>query len=141
MEPLYRLMGISSTNLSKEEAIILEAKLFIQICDELKELFREQYKNYFDILKFTKNQEDAMLENDFIRLIIKDILSSEEYSLEGIAYYANTHTDILHEVYSGRNANPSANLLRRVIEIHHSVRHDLYNFIMKKVALQYLKMS
>ena len=134
-------MCISPANLSKQEIFILEAKLLIQICDELKELFREQYKNYFRILKFTKEQEDKMLENDFIRLIIKDILSSEEYSLEGIAYYADTHTDILLEVYSGRNTNPSANLLRRVIEIHHSVRRDLYNFIMKKIANQYLMRS
>ncbi len=140
-EPLYSLMGISACKLSKEEVYILEAHLFFMVCNELKIFFREQYKNYFRILKFTLEKENCMLETDFFRLILKDILSSEEYSLEGIAYYAYTHVDILQEIYSGRNTNPSANLLRRVIEIHHSVRRDLYNMIMKKVVSQYLMMT
>jgi hypothetical protein len=138
MEPLYRLLGISTYRLSKEEIYILEAELLTLICNELKEFFRERYKNYFRILKYTLEMENAMLEADFVCLIIKDILSSEEYSLEGIAQYADTHTDIIQEIYTGSNANPSAKLLRRIIELHHSVRRDLYNMIMKKVAIQYL---
>ena len=138
MEPLYSLMGISTCKLSKKELLLLEAKLFTCICEEFKEMFRNQHRDYFHLMKFTIEQENIMLEINFIRLIIKDILSTEEYTLAGIAYYTDTHEDIVQEVFSGRNTNPSAKLLRRIIELHYSIRRDLYKAMMKKIAIHYL---
>jgi len=138
MEPLYRLIGVSRCDFSKEEFLILEAELFICICEELKEFFRNQYRNYFCLMKFAIEHEDDMLEINFIRLIMKDILSSEEYTLEGIARYTDTHEDVVQEIFAGSNISPSARLFRRVIELHRSIRSDLYGEIMKRVAAQYL---
>ena len=79
-----------------------------------------------------------MLEENFIRLVLNDILSTNEYTLEGIANYVDTHEDVIHEVISGRNSNPSAMLLRRAIELHRLVRNELYSAFMKKIAEKYL---
>lgn len=79
-----------------------------------------------------------MLETNFVRLIIKDILATEEYDTQGVARYAYTHEDVIQEVIDGRNLNPSAMLLRRSIDLHRTVRRELYHSIMKKIAAEYL---
>jgi len=136
-EPLCRLIGINPSDLSREECIFLEAELLYGICEELKENFRKQYSEYFRLMKFTMEMENAMLEENLPHLMIKDILITKEYTLEGIAHYVNTHEDVVHEIISGLNRNPSAMLLRRVIELHKLVRSELYKEIMKKIVAKY----
>ena len=139
MEPLSRLIGINTATFTKEENILLEAELFIRICEELKEIFREQYKEDFRFLMiFNREKENEMHEAKLVQLITKDILSTGEYRLNGIAYYTDTHEDVIEEIMAGRNTSPSATLLRRLIELHRSVRRDLYEIIIRKVAAQYL---
>lgn len=138
MELLCRWLKLNLSQLSKEEICLLEAELFSNFCTELKEIFRKQHRNYFRLMKFTKEMEDKMLEANFVRLIINDILSTEEYNLNGIACYTNTPADIIQEVINGRNTSPSATLLRRSIELHRSVRRDLYYSIVKKISSECL---
>ncbi len=139
IEPLYNLASIEFSNLlSKEEILFLEADFFRGICDELKKIFKEQLNNYFRLMKFTIEKENTMLEAYFIRLIINDILSTEEYTLEGIALYTDTHIDVVEEVLSGKNTNPSALFLRRLIELHRTIRRTLYLSIIKKITSEYL---
>src|SRR5258706_15604165 len=95
IEPLCRLMKINSSVLSYEENFLLELELFARICEELKEIFREQYRDYFRLMKFTLEKENHMIETRFIQLIIKDILSTNEYNLKGIAYYTDTFEDVV----------------------------------------------
>ena len=140
-EPLCHLLGINYRKFSREENIFLEAELFVRICDELKEVFRQQYKDFFYLMKLTTEMEDAMLEENFIRLIIKDILSTEEYTVQGIACYTDTHEDIVHELASGLNTKPLATCLRKTIELHRSVRRELYHAIGKKLASEYLAVA
>ena len=137
--PLFQLMQIDISKLSKHELIILEAELFIHICEKLKEVFREQHKDYFRLMKLTKEMENSMLETSFVSLIIKDILSTQEYTLQGIAEYTNFHEDVLVDVIAGRNVCPSSVFLKRIIELHRSVRSELYQAIMKKIVMQYLQ--
>lgn len=141
MELLCHLVGINPSRLSKEEIILLEAELFARTCEELKEVFREQYRNYFRLMKFTLDKENTMLDNMFVRLVIKDVLSTDEYNVKGVAHYTDTHEDVIQEVVDGRNTNPSATLLRRSIDLHRSVRRDLYRSIMKKIAMENLAVA
>ncbi|EKD71812.1 MAG: hypothetical protein ACD_46C00091G0004 [uncultured bacterium] len=141
MELLCHLVGINLSKFSREETLLLEAELFVRICEELKEVFRKQHRDYFRLMKFTIEKENIMLEANFVRLIIKDILATEEYNLKGIAYYTDTHEDVVQEVIDGRNTNPSATLLRRSIDLHRLVRRDLYHSIVKKIATEYLAVA
>lgn len=141
IEPLCRLMGINPSTLTKEENILLEIELFARICEELKEVFREQHREYFQLMKLTIEKENTMLEAKFVRSIVQDILSTQEYNLEGIAHYTDTHEDVVQEVYTGQNQNPSATFLRKIIDLHRTVRHDLYLEITKKIASKYLAVA
>src|SRR5579871_2017357 len=95
MELLCHIIGIKSHRLSKEENIILEAELFSRLCEELKNIFKANLKNYFRIMKFNSEMEDNVIEASFIRCIINDILSTESYTLLGIACYTQTPEDII----------------------------------------------
>lgn len=139
--PLCHLIGINPAKLAKQESALLEAELFIRICEELKEVYRKQYKNYFCVMKFTLEKENAMLEKNFISLIIRDILSTQDYTLEGIARYIDTHEDVVNDLVSGRNTTPTATCLRKTVELHRSVRRELYEAIGKKIASEYLSVA
>lgn len=132
-EPLCQLIGIKPWQLSKEESIFLEMELFSFICKELEYIFKINQQNYFQFLKFNIEKEYTMLDKNLAQLLIKDILRSGQYTLEGIARYIDIHEDAVHEVYIGRNTNPSAMLLLRTIELHRSIRRDFYYSMMKKI--------
>ncbi len=78
-----------------------------------------------------------MLENDLARLITKDILSLKEYNLSGLAFYADTPEDVIQEVLDGRNIRPSATYLWKIIELHRTIRRDVYDAIIKKIIRHY----
>ncbi len=134
---LTKLLEINQQVLCKEEIILLEADLFFRICAELKAYFKEQQRDFLRLMKLDKKKELTMLDESFVASIIKDVLLSQEYTVEGIANYTNFPEDIFYEIIEGRNAAPSAHLLQRTIELHRSVRPGLYDSIIKKIALEY----
>lgn len=133
-EPLCQMLGVNAKEFTKNENLILEAKLFTQICEELKEIIKTHYKDYFQLMKFNEDTENMMIEAEFLRCVINDILSTEEYSPLGIANYTNTPEDVVHEVITGNNINPSFAFSRRIIELHRTVRPEIYQSIMKKIS-------
>jgi hypothetical protein len=137
-EPLYQLLGIDSENLSKEESILLEADLYIRFWEEMEELFRGRYQDYFKIMKFSQTMEKSMLETKYIILLLNDILLSGEYTIEGIAKYTDSPVDLIQEFLTELNKTPSAIFLRKLLDLHRTVRRELYNTIIKKIALDYL---
>lgn len=141
LEPLYRLVTSDLNKFSQNERIILEAGFFSSICGELKNIFRKQYREYFNLMKFTIEMENTMLDANFICLIIKDILSTNEYTITGIAHYMNVHEDILQEIIIGLNTNPSAILLQKIIDLHRSVRANLYREIIDKIKINELAVA
>lgn len=141
MEPFCHLIGIKNYLLTPEEKTLLEAELFKRICDELKEIFREQYKQYLCLMKFTIEMENMMIEANFAQLLINDILATKEYDLQGIACYTNTYEDVIAEIITGRNTNPSAVLLCRLIDLHRTVRRDMYQVITQKICTHYIQQT
>lgn len=141
VELLCHLAGIDPCKFSKEENMLLEAELFSRISENLMGIFKEQYQEYFRLMKLTCEKENAMLDANFAYLIIKDILSTEEYTLAGIAKYADTHEDVITEIIAQCDIKPSASVLRRLIELHRSVRPELYDAIIKKIIAEYLVMA
>lgn len=138
MEPFSGLIKPNFSSLSKKENTLLEAELFLQICHKVKELFREQYKNFFHTIKLTAEMENRMLDAKFINLVIQDILSTEEYTLKGIAYYTGNDEETIYQIVTGRNTNPSGVVLQKIIALHKTVRKDLYDTIIKKIIAEYL---
>jgi len=130
---LYGLIGVKSSQFLKEEIKLLEMDLFARICIELENAFRDQYKNYLRILRCDKKMEDTFVGKEFIRYIIQDILSTQEYSLVGVACYAQIPEEVIYDILIGKNTDPSASILRKIIELHRSVRPEIYSNIMRKL--------
>ena len=137
VEPLSRLIKINPCTLSKEENALLEAELFVETCEELKEVFRKKYKNYFCLMKFSVDKENIVLENKLTYWMINDILSTDEYTMQGIACYTDTFEEVIEEIMTGKNTSPSAKFLRKLIDLHRTVRRDLYDLIIKKIIDRY----
>ncbi|TAK76073.1 MAG: hypothetical protein EPO11_04720 [Gammaproteobacteria bacterium] len=134
IEFLCKDIGVDPRNFSKEELLFLEAELFFHVCNELKLLFKENYRNYFRLLRINPEVEEEMIESNFLRYVISDILSTEAYTLSGIALYARVPEEVVYELISGNNTNPSLSLARKIIELHKSVRPDVYRKILLKVV-------
>jgi hypothetical protein len=126
-ESLCQIVGVKPRKFSKQENVLLEAILFHHICTVLKQSFETS---------ITKPEESKM-EDNLARCVIQDILSTEEYTLLGIACYTDTPEDVLCEVVTGNNTRPSAILLRKLIELHRFVRRDLYHEMVKKFATEF----
>jgi hypothetical protein len=68
-------------------------------------------------------------------------LSTEEYNLTGIASYTRTPEEIVIAIASGNITNPTMTFFRNIIELHRSVRKDLYKAIMQKILSEYSVVS
>jgi len=134
MESFCQLIGLNSDEFSKQEIFILEGIIFISIYQELTELFKSRYKTYFRLMKLNNEMENIMFETNFIRSLINDILSTEEYSLLGIANYTHLPEDAIYDVVVGMNTNPSLIFSIKIIELHRTVRPQLYQEILKKIS-------
>jgi hypothetical protein len=135
VQRLSDLLMEGQIKLSKEEQLILDAELFARICEELKEIIKSKNKDYYRLLKINKEKEQSMIDESFIRCIIHDILSTEEYTLPGIAYYTDTPEEIILDVASGCNKSPALLFSQKIINLHRSVRPELYIGILNKIRV------
>ncbi len=131
--PLCHLLGIGCGKLEKQEQMLLEGLLFTCIYRQLQEECHSQHKAYFCLIKLNKEQQEMMIKNEFIRYIIRKLLSEEEYTLEGIAQYTHTDADVVMDIYRGHYLYPSAEFLYRLIELHFMERKDLHRNAIKKL--------
>ena len=131
---LSHLVGINTRDFTPLENIILEVELFMRMYEELKEIYKARNKDYLSLINVTTEKESDVLETKFINFLIKDILSTEEYSLEGIAYYTQIPEDVVCDVISGKNETPSLQLSQKIIDLHRSVRPELYQEVIKKIT-------
>jgi hypothetical protein len=138
IEPLCQLLGIGQGLLSREELIVLEAELFLRICDEVKAALKQESKEYLKSMKVDVDKEEAMLEDNIMRCVVNDILLTGEYNLSGIAYYTQIPEEVIFEVAAGRNESPSVLFWHRMIGLHKTVRPKLYQEIVKKIVADYL---
>ncbi len=134
LELLCHFMGIDSKQFSKEENIILEAELYTRITNEPWESYQTQYDDYFYFFKFNLEKENMMMELNFIRCLIDDILKSEAYNLSGIAYYTQTPEEVIQDVLIGYKVSPVIAFTRKLIELHKSIRPEVYQNIIKKIT-------
>src|SRR3990167_8166787 len=108
-------------------------ELFTRLYDGIKESIKTQYKEYLRLMKLNDDMENAMIEGNVIRCVLNDIISSEEYSLSGVACYTQSPEDVLYEIASGQNGNPSVVLARRIMGLHQTVRPEFYKDIISKI--------
>ena len=104
----------------------------------IKKIFEKELKNYVCLMQSTTEKESTMFEFRLVQLILLDILSSDDYDMTGVARYTNTCEEVIEEVITGRNPMPSVIFFRRLIDLHRSVRRDIYETIIRKITTKYL---
>jgi hypothetical protein len=132
---LNEFKNLNHAALTRHQAALFEADLFTVICDEVKEYFRLQRLDYFRLTKTTNEQENEVMEKSLAMCVVNDILASEEYTALGIACYAHTSEDVVYDIASGLNCDPSSTIFRNIIKLHRSIRPQLYNDILRKITV------
>jgi hypothetical protein len=82
--------------------------------------------------------ESDMREDNLVYCLVNDILSTKVHTVAGIAIYTEIPEDVIYEASLGSIKTPSVTLLRKIIELHRSVRPELYRDIMDKMTTEYL---
>lgn len=136
LEPLYHLLEEPQKKLSKIEILLTEVILFLQLEPALNKKIQSTYDLSKGHFHDNQHKESMMIENNFVRNMIEDILSTEEYSLDGIAFHLNIPEEVLSDILIGYNQSPSLSLARKIMELHKYVRRDLYHHLVKKIAMQ-----
>ena len=80
-----------------------------------------------------------MLGKKFMQEMIEDILATDEYTLAGMATHTHIPEEVLSDVFAGRNPDPTFEASRKIFELHISVKRNMYDKIMRKIILEYLK--
>lgn len=132
------LLGQLAFKLSHAEKLLLEINLFTRLCNELSEIFTSQHKEYWKLINSYFNRKENMGHVKLIQEIIKDILSTKEYSLSGISHHTHIPEEVLYEIAVGINTNPTFELSRKIFELHIDLRRNLYDEIMRKFTSEHL---
>lgn len=74
-----------------------------------------------------------------IYILVNDLIRSNDYTIQGIANYADLPEELIYDISIGNNDNPSIEASRKIIELHKSARPTLYKTMMKKIAEKYLQ--
>ncbi len=134
IESLCKKLGITSHNLSKEENLILEAELYVRICNEIIKTYIDQNKEYFRLIKINSEMENKMIDSNLIRCLVNDILKSRAYTLSGIAHYTHLPEEVINDLLINCYSSPILSFGRRIIELHREARPDIYLNVIKKIA-------
>ncbi|EKD53662.1 MAG: hypothetical protein ACD_60C00162G0017 [uncultured bacterium] len=128
-----------NNKLPRTQKLLLEIKLLTHICQELIEIFESRYKGYQRLVKFDNKQEENMASVKLMQEMIKDILSTNEYSLAGIAAYTHIPEEVLSDVVSGMNADLTFETSKKIFELHISIRRNMYDEIMRKIIAEFIR--
>lgn len=133
MELIYNLAGINLKTLSQNIKFLFTSYLLTRIHGELFKKFKSHHQAHLQILEPDLSEENLMLEANFMMYLLKDILSTGEYSLSGIANYVRMPEDVIYDLFIGINKSPSFSLWNKIIELHSTVRSDLYQELINKI--------
>ena len=114
---------------TKQEIIILEMVIHVNVCRELKEYFKPEFS-----MNDFKKMEDGMLEGSIIRRLVQDLLMNEDYSLSGLAAYTGFPEEVIYDLVSGINYNPTLTLANKIIKLHIVARRELYVSFLKDIT-------
>lgn len=133
VESLSQLIGINTNKLNKNETQLLEADIFFRVCSEVMSYLQMCYQDDFQLTPGDTIKEKEEMDMQFLRCLIKDLIKTKQYTLSGIAAYTQIPEDMIGEYLSGNKFSPALFFLRRLIDIHRTVRPEVYQEVLKKV--------
>ncbi|HEX2549651.1 MAG TPA: hypothetical protein VHM20_07470 [Gammaproteobacteria bacterium] len=113
----------------KDEREILKVFLLNQFHQIFFELFNNQLKS--DACNFS--MECYAMDSKIIQLVIKSIVDTKEYTLEGISYHTHIPYDIIFDAACGINNQFSVTLWIRIVNLFMQVRPDIGNILLDRL--------
>lgn len=113
------------------ERKMLNAFLLSRLHEALLEtLCAKQTSNHDQIT----SEENLAMDNQILQLILKGIIETGEYTLEGVAHYARIPFDIIYDIACGINIPISITTWTKIASIYTQVRPEIATVLFKKIA-------
>lgn len=107
--------------------------LKVLLLAHLHTLFTQIFQNITKNNRTISFVEHYVMDNKIIEFLINEILKTEEYTLEGIAYHTRVPFDIIFDAACGNNSQLTITLWTRIVQMYAQVKPDA-----AKILLQYL---
>ncbi|OAI46440.1 hypothetical protein AYO45_06340 [Gammaproteobacteria bacterium SCGC AG-212-F23] len=75
-----------------------------------------------------------MLEENLLKYFIEDILIAGAHTVPDIAKQVDTTDDVIVDIVEENNMTPSFTVARKIINLHQTVRPQLYHGFMQKAV-------
>jgi hypothetical protein len=135
LEYLCQMAGVNPDRLSKEENFLLEATLLCSVCDELTAFYKSS--KIPRKIQYYQERDNMISHRNIINLILQDLIRSNDYTISGVATYSNVPEEVIYDIATGCNCNPTLEVSRKIIELHRNARTDLYQRVMQKITTSY----
>lgn len=135
-QALCTIVNIPPTALTVHENILLEAELFFSLYQQLIEFFQAPIQQFRRLIKNNLDKEKLMLQENLIKCLVQDIISSEHYSISGIATYTDSHEEVIENILNGTHSHPSLPLARKIFELHRHIRPELYKALLNRALAE-----
>jgi hypothetical protein len=123
LDSMCWLCGIDRKWLSQDEQSLLDALLLDLACEELNNFYQENNK-----MEMTRS---------VVNLMLLDLINSNDYTISGVAAYANLPEEVVYDIAMGSITNPTINVSRKIIKLHMGARGELYQRVMQKITEKY----
>lgn len=120
----------------KVERQLLKVFIFSQMRKLLHEFYLAsvQYELDRDI---DSTMECYIMDRKIIQLIIREIVATGEYTLEGIAFHTRIPFDVVLDAACGNNSHLSITIWSRIVELYVQVKPEISRMMIDKLlALQ-----
>lgn len=114
----------SSKIFVKNEQQLLKTFLLSRLHKFLYGLFQDVIKHDFGV-STNLEMECYMIDSKIIQCIIRNIIQSEEYTLEGIAYHTRIPFDVIFDAACGKNSHLSITSWFKIVDLYLQINPDL----------------
>lgn len=127
-----KLSLLTSNTFLKNERKLLKAFLIGGLHKVLCEYFENEVQP-----ETYQHLESYVMDNKILQFLLRHIVETEEYTLEGIAYYTRIPLDVIVDVASGQNTQISATTWTRIIDLYIEVKPEISQALFNKLFTLY----
>lgn len=106
----------------------------------LHRFFRKLFQNQMQYNEDYNLMECYGMDSKVIKLIIRDILETGEYTLEGIAYHTNIPFDVIFDAACGNAFHLSITPWAKIAELYMQVKPDVAKLLLNQLS-EWLEMQ
>jgi len=118
------LLRYPCDNLTQHEKTFLEMITFSYLYQQLLTTFQETFGNH---------REEFMIDGVLIQNLVNDLIASSDYSIPALASYTGYPEDVIYDLASGMNLQPTLSLSTKIIELHALSRREFYSSLIRKI--------